>query len=42
MKRNLYLKTTPVEEARDRYMEALGDAAEPRIETIRVIDALGR
>ena len=42
MKRNLYLKTTPVEEARDKYMESLGDAAEPRAETIRVIDALGR
>ena len=41
MKRNLYLKTTPVEEARDKYMEALGDLT-PRTETVRVIDALGR
>jgi len=42
MKRNLYLKTTPVEEAREIYMNALGDAAEPRAEVISVIDALGR
>ena len=42
MKRNLYLTTTPVEEARKIYMDALGDAAEPHAETIRVIDALGR
>jgi len=42
MKRNLYLKTTPVEEAREIYMDALGDAAEPRAEVISVIDALGR
>ena len=42
MKRNLYLTTTPVEEARDLYMEALGDAAAPHAETVRVIDALGR
>ena len=42
MKRNLYLTTKPVEEAREIYMEALGDAAEPHTETIRVIDALGR
>ena len=42
MKRNLYLKTTPVEEAKAIYMEALGDAAEPRAEVISVIDALGR
>ncbi|MBR0307929.1 MAG: molybdopterin biosynthesis protein [Mogibacterium sp.] len=42
MKRNLYLKTTPVEEAREIYLEALGDALEPRAETVRVIDALGR
>ena len=41
MKRNIYLKTTPVEEARERYMEALGDP-ETRTETVRVIDALGR
>ena len=42
VKRNLYLTTTPVEEARDIYMEALGDAIKPSAETIRVIDALGR
>ena len=42
MKRNLYLTTRPVEEAREIYMKALGDAAEPRAEKIRVIDALGR
>ena len=42
MKRNLYLTTRPVEEARTIYMEALGDVAEPRSEMIRVIDALGR
>lgn len=42
MKRNLYLKTTPVEEAREIYLEALGDALEPRAETVRVINALGR
>ena len=42
MKRNLYLKTTPVEEAKAIYMEALGDAAEPRTEVISAIDALGR
>lgn len=42
MKRNLYLTTTPVEEAREIYMKALGEAAAPRIETVRVTDALGR
>ena len=42
MKRNLYLTTKPVEEARDIYMEALGDAAQPHAETVRVIDALDR
>lgn len=42
MKRNLYLTTRPVEEAREIYMRALGDAAEPRAEKVRVIDALGR
>ena len=42
MKRNLYLTTRPVEEARDIYMAALGDAAQPHAETVRVIDALGR
>jgi len=42
MKRNLYLNTRPVEEARDTYLKALGEAAESRAETVRVIDALGR
>lgn len=42
MKRNLYLTTKPVDEAREIYMEALGDAAAPHTETIRVVDALGR
>ena len=42
MKRDLYLTTRPVEEAREIYMRALGDAAEPRAEKVRVIDALGR
>lgn len=42
MKRNLYLTTKPVDEAREIYMEALGDAAAPNTETIRVVDALGR
>ena len=41
LKRNLYLKTTPVEEARDIYLKALGNT-EARAETVRVIDALGR
>ena len=41
MKRNIYLKTTPVEEAKEKYIEALGDLT-PRSETVRVIDALGR
>ena len=42
MKRNLYLKTTPVEEAREIYMSALGDAASAKAETVSVIEALGR
>ena len=42
MKRTLYLTTTPVEEARDLYMEALGEAFAPHAETVRVIDALDR
>ena len=42
MKRNLYLTTKPVEEARDIYMDALGHAADPRSEVVKVIDALGR
>ena len=42
MKRNLYLTTRPVEEARDTYMEALGDAGGPKQEKVKVIDALDR
>ncbi len=42
MKRNLYLKTTPVEEAREIYMSALGDTASAKAETVSVIEALGR
>ena len=42
MKRNLYLTTTPVEEARDIYMGALGAGIGPRSEKVKVIDALGR
>ena len=41
MKRNLYLTTIPVEEAKRKYMEALGDIT-PSSEMIDVIDALGR
>jgi len=42
VKRNLYLTTTPVEEARKIFMDALGGGISPRAETVRVIDALGR
>ena len=42
MKRNLYLTTTPVEQARQYYLEALRDDIRPEAETVRVIDALGR
>lgn len=42
MKRNLYLTTTPVEDARAVYMDALGADIEPRSEKVKVIDALGR
>lgn len=42
VKRNLYLTTTPVEEAKAIYMNALGGDIEARPETVRVIDALGR
>ena len=41
MKRNLYLKTTPVEEAREIYLKALGNT-EARAETVKVTEALGR
>ncbi len=42
VKRNLYLTTTPVEEAKEIYMKALGGDITARTETMRVIDALGR
>lgn len=44
MKRNLYLKTTPVEEALAKYMEALhrAEALRPQTEVIDACEALGR
>lgn len=42
MKRNLYLTTIPVEEAKNIYLTALGDNIKPRSEVISVTDALGR
>ena len=42
MKRNLYLTTIPVEEAKKIYLTALGDDIKPRSEVISVTDALGR
>ena len=42
MKRNLYLTTTPVEQAREIYMQALRDVICPHTETIPVTKALGR
>ena len=42
MQRNLYLTTTPVEEARAAYLEALRGDIRPQAEMIRVTDALGR
>ena len=43
-KRNLYLKTTPVEEALDKYISAINDSTEfaLREENISTYDALGR
>ncbi|MBR6529613.1 MAG: molybdopterin biosynthesis protein [Firmicutes bacterium] len=43
-KRNLYLKTTPVEEALDKYILAIDDstAFDLEIETVSTYDALGR
>ena len=43
-KRNLYLKTTPVEEALDKYILAIDDstAFDLKIETVSAYDALGR
>lgn len=42
MKRNLYLKTIPVEEAREKYMGAIGQLIAPKYETIDVREALDR
>ena len=41
-KRNLYLKTIPVEEARERYLSALETVLSVKLETIPVKDALDR
>lgn len=41
-KRNLYLKTTPVEEAKAIYLEALKKIWEPEYETVPVIEACKR
>ena len=41
-KRNLYLNNTPVEEALQRYFNALNPTLKQRTETIPVIEALGR
>lgn len=41
-KRNLYLKTTPVEEAKTIYLEALKKVWEPEYETVPVIEACKR
>ncbi|MBQ3292288.1 MAG: molybdopterin biosynthesis protein [Mogibacterium sp.] len=42
MKRNLYLTTTPVEEAKAIYLDAIKEDIKPQSENVRVIDALGR
>lgn len=42
MKRNLYLKTIPVEEAKEKYMGAIGQLIAPKYETIDVREALDR
>jgi len=41
-KRNLYLKTIPVEEAREKYTEVIDKLIEPKIETIDVRNSLDR
>ena len=41
-KRNLYLKTIPVEEAREKYMAAIEKIVEPKYETIDVRESLDR
>ncbi len=42
VKRNLYLTTTPVEEAKEKYLEAISGNLKPRTEKIKVTEALGR
>ena len=42
MQRNLYLTTTPVEQAKEIYLEALRDDIRPGTEIISVTEALGR
>ena len=37
-KRNLYLKTIPVEEAKEKYFERVREMIQPKSETIKVID----
>ncbi|MEY8358811.1 molybdopterin biosynthesis protein [Anaerotruncus colihominis] len=41
-KRNLYLNSLPVKEARERYMVALRDTCRPSFEEIAVVQSLGR
>ena len=41
-KRNLYLKTIPVEEAREKYFTRVSEIIKPASETIPVIDSLDR
>ena len=41
-KRNLYLSNTPVHEALEKYITALGPIVKPQTETIAVTDSLGR
>ena len=41
-KRNLYLKTMPVEEAREKYFDRIRDIIEIKRETVDVIKSLGR
>ena len=41
-KRNLYLRTIPVDEAREKYMARVEEITEIKYETIPVTDSLGR
>ena len=41
-KRNLYLKTIPVEEAKEKYMTRIAEILDVKLETIPVIDSLDR